>query len=237
MLNEHHQTATCMSSTVVVALSVLARQTKRARLLVLGYPIGHRPDPLRVAEELATIDVISRGRLDMGFIKGVPYEFPCIEPEPGRRHGPLLGGARLHHQGDDQPRRAVQLGERALPLPPGEHLAAAVAAAASAGVEHHRQQEQCARAGRARLRDGDAGHRLQHPPALRRLSRGLHVEGTAGAARPTASPISGWSRSRTTRRRRASAASWSRAICAPAPSCIRRSAIRPAICRSRTTRG
>ena len=47
-------------------------QTKRARLLVLGYPIGHRPDPLRVAEELATIDVISRGRLDMGFVKGVP---------------------------------------------------------------------------------------------------------------------------------------------------------------------
>ena len=29
MLNEHHQTATCMSSTVVVGLSVLARITKR----------------------------------------------------------------------------------------------------------------------------------------------------------------------------------------------------------------
>jgi alkanesulfonate monooxygenase SsuD/methylene tetrahydromethanopterin reductase-like flavin-dependent oxidoreductase (luciferase family) len=76
MVNEHHATATCMSSTAIVALSVLARETKRARLLVLGYPIGHRPDPLRAAEELATIDVISRGRLDMGFIKGVPYEFP-----------------------------------------------------------------------------------------------------------------------------------------------------------------
>src|SRR5437764_14224102 len=63
MLNEHHQTATCMSSTVVVALSILARQTRRARLLVLGYPIGHRGDPLRVAEELSTIDAISRGRL------------------------------------------------------------------------------------------------------------------------------------------------------------------------------
>ena len=76
MLNEHHATATCMSSTCIVGLSVLARQTKRARVLVLGYPIGHRPDPLRCAEELATVDVISRGRLDMGFIKGVPYEFP-----------------------------------------------------------------------------------------------------------------------------------------------------------------
>src|SRR5262249_28795210 len=28
------------------------------------------------------IDVISRGRLDMGFIKGVPYEFPCSNQNP-----------------------------------------------------------------------------------------------------------------------------------------------------------
>jgi alkanesulfonate monooxygenase SsuD/methylene tetrahydromethanopterin reductase-like flavin-dependent oxidoreductase (luciferase family) len=82
MLNEHHQSATCMSSTVVVGLAVLARATKKARLLVLGYPIGHRPDPLRVAEELSTIDVISRGRLDMGFIKGIPYEIAASNRNP-----------------------------------------------------------------------------------------------------------------------------------------------------------
>jgi alkanesulfonate monooxygenase SsuD/methylene tetrahydromethanopterin reductase-like flavin-dependent oxidoreductase (luciferase family) len=82
MVNEHHQTATCMSSVCVVALSILARQTKNARLLVLGYPIGHRPDPLRAAEELATIDVISRGRLDMGFVKGVPYEVAPSNQNP-----------------------------------------------------------------------------------------------------------------------------------------------------------
>ena len=82
MVNEHHSTATCMSCTAIVTLSVLARETKRARLLVLGYPIGHRPDPLRCAEELATIDVMSRGRLDMGFIKGVPYEFPVSNQNP-----------------------------------------------------------------------------------------------------------------------------------------------------------
>ncbi len=82
MVNEHHQTATCMASTVIVGLSVLARETKKARILVLGYPIGHRPDPLRCAEELSTIDVVSRGRLDMGFIKGVPYEFPASNQNP-----------------------------------------------------------------------------------------------------------------------------------------------------------
>ena len=40
-------------------LSVLARQTKRARLLSLGTPIANRPDPVRVAEEMAMIDVLS----------------------------------------------------------------------------------------------------------------------------------------------------------------------------------
>jgi alkanesulfonate monooxygenase SsuD/methylene tetrahydromethanopterin reductase-like flavin-dependent oxidoreductase (luciferase family) len=71
-----------MCSTVVVGLAVMARITKNARLLVLGYPIGHRPDPLRVAEELSTIDVISRGRLDMGFIKGIPYEIAASNRNP-----------------------------------------------------------------------------------------------------------------------------------------------------------
>jgi alkanesulfonate monooxygenase SsuD/methylene tetrahydromethanopterin reductase-like flavin-dependent oxidoreductase (luciferase family) len=82
MVNEHHSTATCMSSTVIVTLSILARITREAKLLVLGYPIGNRPDPLRAAEELSTIDVISRGRLLMGFVKGVPYEIPVANLNP-----------------------------------------------------------------------------------------------------------------------------------------------------------
>ena len=82
MLNEHHATATCMSAACVIGLSVLSRITKRARLLVLGYPIANRPDPLRAAEELATIDVISRGRLEMGFVRGVPQEVPIANMNP-----------------------------------------------------------------------------------------------------------------------------------------------------------
>ena len=82
MLNEHHSTATCMSAACVIGLAVLARITKRARLLVLGYPIANRPDPLRAAEELATIDVISRGRLEMGFVRGVPQEVPIANMNP-----------------------------------------------------------------------------------------------------------------------------------------------------------
>ena len=74
MLNEHHQTATCVCPAGPVMLGILAQQTKRARLLILGNPIANRSQPVRVAEEMAMIDVISRGRLECGFVRGVPYE-------------------------------------------------------------------------------------------------------------------------------------------------------------------
>lgn len=74
MVNEHHSTATCMSASCTLPLAILARVTKKARLLALGIPLANRLDPVRVAEETALIDVISRGRFEMGFVKGIPYE-------------------------------------------------------------------------------------------------------------------------------------------------------------------
>jgi len=82
MVNEHHSTATCLSASCTVTLSILARITERARLLALGVPLGHRTDPIRVAEELSMIDVIAHGRLEMGFVKGVPYEVPVSNANP-----------------------------------------------------------------------------------------------------------------------------------------------------------
>jgi alkanesulfonate monooxygenase SsuD/methylene tetrahydromethanopterin reductase-like flavin-dependent oxidoreductase (luciferase family) len=74
MVNEHHQTATCIQPAVGLSAAVLARITKHGRILVLGNPLPNRPDPVRVAEEMAVIDNISRGRLEAGFVKSVPYE-------------------------------------------------------------------------------------------------------------------------------------------------------------------
>ena len=74
MVNEHHQTATCVVPAAPLMLAILARQTRRARLLILGNPIANRSQPIRVAEEMAMIDVISRGRLECGFVRSVPYE-------------------------------------------------------------------------------------------------------------------------------------------------------------------
>ena len=62
MLNEHHQTATCVDPAAPLMLAALARLTKKARLLILGNPIANRRQPVRVAEEMAMIDVLSHGR-------------------------------------------------------------------------------------------------------------------------------------------------------------------------------
>jgi alkanesulfonate monooxygenase SsuD/methylene tetrahydromethanopterin reductase-like flavin-dependent oxidoreductase (luciferase family) len=84
MVNEHHSTATCLSASCNLVLGILARITQRARLLALGVPLANRTDPVRVAEELSMIDVISRGRLEMGFVKGVPYEVAPANSNPSR---------------------------------------------------------------------------------------------------------------------------------------------------------
>ena len=84
MLNEHHSTLTCTNAAVSLTGAVLARITSRARLLLLGTPIANRPDPVRVAEEMAMIDVISRGRLEMGLVKGAPYEVAPANMNPAR---------------------------------------------------------------------------------------------------------------------------------------------------------
>ena len=84
MVNEHHSTATCLTVSAPLALAILARETKKARLLALGNPIANRPDPVRVAEEMAWIDVVSGGRLEMGLVKGAPYEIAPANTNPAR---------------------------------------------------------------------------------------------------------------------------------------------------------
>jgi alkanesulfonate monooxygenase SsuD/methylene tetrahydromethanopterin reductase-like flavin-dependent oxidoreductase (luciferase family) len=65
-------------------MAALARLTQKARLLILGNPIANRRDPIRVAEEMALIDVLSHGRLEVGFVRGVPYEVAPANSNPVR---------------------------------------------------------------------------------------------------------------------------------------------------------
>lgn len=82
MFNEHRSTTTCLTTSCIPPLAIMARQTKKARLLILGATIGMRQDPVALAEELAYIDVVSRGRLEMGLVKGYPAELAPSNMNP-----------------------------------------------------------------------------------------------------------------------------------------------------------
>jgi alkanesulfonate monooxygenase SsuD/methylene tetrahydromethanopterin reductase-like flavin-dependent oxidoreductase (luciferase family) len=82
MVNEHHASYTCMSVSCLLTLGILASHTKNARLLALGVPLLNRMDPFRIAEEIAYVDTMSRGRLEVGLIKGTPFEMYISNAHP-----------------------------------------------------------------------------------------------------------------------------------------------------------
>lgn len=73
-LNEHHGNPFCMGSVMNVEAAILARITSRAKIVLIGNPLPVIKHPLRMAEELAEIDVISRGRLVTGWVRGAGSE-------------------------------------------------------------------------------------------------------------------------------------------------------------------
>ena len=70
MLNEHHNAPFCMQAKCNVFASILAAITKRVKIVLLGNPLPLADNPVRLAEELAMIDMVSRGRLVSGFVRG-----------------------------------------------------------------------------------------------------------------------------------------------------------------------
>lgn len=70
MANEQYSTATCGTVSSLMTLAILARQTKNAQLLSLGVPVGAHPDPIKVAEQAAWVNMLSGGRLELGMVKG-----------------------------------------------------------------------------------------------------------------------------------------------------------------------
>ena len=73
MLNEHHGTPFCLGSVMDMEAAIIAKTTKTSKIVLLGNPIPVN-NPLRLAEELAMIDLISGGRLVPGWVRGTGTE-------------------------------------------------------------------------------------------------------------------------------------------------------------------
>jgi alkanesulfonate monooxygenase SsuD/methylene tetrahydromethanopterin reductase-like flavin-dependent oxidoreductase (luciferase family) len=82
--NEHHSGINNLWAASPVITGVVARLTRKVRILSLGTLVTVRPDPVRVATEYATIDVLSRGRLDIGFVKSGATEMTSGDANPMR---------------------------------------------------------------------------------------------------------------------------------------------------------
>ncbi|HEV7886204.1 MAG TPA: LLM class flavin-dependent oxidoreductase [Acidimicrobiales bacterium] len=81
-VNEHHQNAYGIMPSPNLMGSILARQTKNAKIAIVGNALPLYDPPTRVAEEFAMIDNISGGRLIAGFVVGGGPEYYSFSMNP-----------------------------------------------------------------------------------------------------------------------------------------------------------
>ena len=82
MINEHHNTPSCMDVAVNISAGILGRLTHRARILLLGNMLPTNDNPVRLAEEVAMADVISGGRIIAGVVRGIGIETWANNTQP-----------------------------------------------------------------------------------------------------------------------------------------------------------
>jgi alkanesulfonate monooxygenase SsuD/methylene tetrahydromethanopterin reductase-like flavin-dependent oxidoreductase (luciferase family) len=87
---EHHSTPLGMSPSPSIFLALVAQRTRRLRFgpLVYTLPLYH---PLRLADEICTLDHLSGGRLELGVGRGVsPLEVACFGVDPQKSQAMYL---------------------------------------------------------------------------------------------------------------------------------------------------
>jgi alkanesulfonate monooxygenase SsuD/methylene tetrahydromethanopterin reductase-like flavin-dependent oxidoreductase (luciferase family) len=82
VLNVHHATPFCMGGAMNLEAAVLAKTTKTVRIVLMGNLLPIWDDPLLLLEELSFIDVLSRGRLVSGFVRGTGRESLAQNAQP-----------------------------------------------------------------------------------------------------------------------------------------------------------
>ncbi|MBI3390202.1 MAG: LLM class flavin-dependent oxidoreductase [Deltaproteobacteria bacterium] len=81
-VNEHHQNAYGTMPSPNLMAAALVRRTTTVKIAILGNGIALHDHPLRVAEEIAMLDVMSGGRIISGFVRGIGCEYLSLGVNP-----------------------------------------------------------------------------------------------------------------------------------------------------------
>jgi alkanesulfonate monooxygenase SsuD/methylene tetrahydromethanopterin reductase-like flavin-dependent oxidoreductase (luciferase family) len=95
-VNEHHQNGYGLMPSPNLMAAALARRTSKAKLVVLGNSVALYDPPIRVAEEMAMLDVLSGGRLVSGFPVGTGMDTAfCYGANPATLRDKYREGVEL----------------------------------------------------------------------------------------------------------------------------------------------
>ena len=82
MINEHHNNPLSMMPSVNVIGASVAQRNRKGKIVFLGNVLPIHDNPLRVAEEVAMIDILSGGRVVCGFVRGLGQESMATNVNP-----------------------------------------------------------------------------------------------------------------------------------------------------------
>jgi alkanesulfonate monooxygenase SsuD/methylene tetrahydromethanopterin reductase-like flavin-dependent oxidoreductase (luciferase family) len=85
-VNEHHQTAYGLMPAPNLIASALIQRTQKVQIAVLGRALPLVSNPINIAEEFAMLDVLSKGRLIAGFVRGIGAEYHSTGVNPAFSH-------------------------------------------------------------------------------------------------------------------------------------------------------
>src|SRR2546428_5503771 len=101
-INEHHAKPYGLMPSPNLVAAALTQRTKNIKIGIFGNLPALHANPVRLAEEVAMLDVMSGGRIISGFVRGVPQGFSPTASPPPRPPPPMTKpGTRAVKPGTD----------------------------------------------------------------------------------------------------------------------------------------
>jgi alkanesulfonate monooxygenase SsuD/methylene tetrahydromethanopterin reductase-like flavin-dependent oxidoreductase (luciferase family) len=87
-VSEHHYSPLILAPSVAPLAGALTQVVRRARIALLG-PLASINNPVRIAEEIAMLDQLSHGRIEVLPLRGTPLEFNSYQPLEASQSQPI----------------------------------------------------------------------------------------------------------------------------------------------------